>query len=152
MVVDIQIKILEVSKVLVKFQFVKVVNGKVNFGKKVVFQSQGKKIGVFEKKFLLVFLIDIFFFSRLGLGVVCYFLIFGKEFFFQDFVQYYRVSYGRLNFVGLYIIILDNEGWVIIYVLEFLSLFIFLYFIVFVELVYDFLQKLLIKKFIIFLQ
>lgn len=137
MVAYIQIKTLETSKAPAKFQPAKAANGKANPGKKAAPQSQGKKTGAQEKKLSLVPPTDTSPSSRPGSGVVRHPPIPGKESLSQDSAQYYRVSHGRSNLVGSHIIIPDKEGWVIIHVSEFSSLFIFSHFIVSVELVYD---------------
>lgn len=137
LVVYIQIKTLETSKAPAKSQPAKAANGKANPGKKAAPQSQGKKTGAQEKKPSLVPPTDTSPSSRPGSGVVRHPPIPGKESLSQDSAQYYRVSHGRSNLVGSHIIIPDKEGWVIIHVSEFSSLFIFSHFIVSVELVYD---------------
>lgn len=137
MVADIQIKTLEASKAPAKSQPAKAANGKANPGKKAAPQSQSKKTGAQEKKLSLVPPTDTSPSSRPGSGVVRHPPIPGKESLSQDSAQYYRVSHGRSHLVGSHIIIPDKEGWVIIHVSEFSSLFIFSYFIVSVQPVYD---------------
>lgn len=137
LVAYIQIKTLETSKAPAKSQPAKAANGKANPGKKAAPQNQGKKTGAQEKKLSLVPPTDTSPSSRPGSGVVRHPPIPGKESLSQDSAQYYRVSHGRSNLVGSHIIIPDKEGWVIIHVSEFSSLFIFSHFIVSVELVYD---------------
>lgn len=139
LVAYIQIKTLETSKAPAKSQPAKAANGKANPGKKAAPQSQGKKTGAQEKKPSLVPPTDTSPSSRPGSGVVRHPPIPGKESLSQDSAQYYRVSHGRSNLVGSHMItfIPDKEGWVIIHVSEFSSLFIFSYFIVSVQPVYD---------------